>query len=148
MRITKHLLKYLPTRLHKYTHKRPSRHLCQYRGNKVFAASTLLALLSAGHSQAADLDGCWSGYHEDGGSCVELASENLGSRIHLSLKNRCDQRLYLTWCAGDKCGSESLRPNQTMNKYVYGEGNQSKVYAVGSNNPTKDSTCRDRIGRW
>ena len=128
----------------------PQRLSALYAPSAQFAAALLIitSALCPPAAQAADPDGCWTGDHTDGGSCVELASENLGSRIRLNLKNRCDQRLYLTWCAGDKCGSEALRPKQTMNKYIYGDGNQSKVYAVGSNNPSKDSVCRDRIGRW
>lgn len=103
---------------------------------------------SAAFAVDTDGDGCWDGYHPDGGSCIEFDHTQSGSRMQLSFSNRCDGRLFMTWCVEAKCATGALRAGQSMTKYVYTEGNNAKVFSIGSNNSSKDSICRDRNGRW
>ena len=86
---------------------------------KTALALAVMSGFIATHSHAADQDGCWSGYHPDGGSCVDLDSDFDGHRQHMKFSNRCDQRIYLTWCTEEECGTEALRPGQWKSKYAY-----------------------------
>jgi hypothetical protein len=95
-----------------------------------------------------DNDGCWDGYHEDGGSCVEMVTDDSGNRLELTFTNRCDDRLYLTWCVSEKCGTDGLRGGQSKRKKVYSDTSYAKVWAVGSERRSKDSVCKDKMGRW
>ena len=114
----------------------------------LFLATALALAVPSLSTYAADPDGCWDAYHEDGGSCLEFSAENRGSRAYLSFENRCSERITLTWCVADQCGEYALRSGQSSSKYVYGDGSKSKAWAVGSKKPSKDRVCQERLGRF
>ena len=102
---------------------------------------------SATPVMAADDKGCWSGRHSTG-SCLEYNTHVKDNKTYFKLSNICDERLYMRWCADDKCGVDGLRASQTKTKYEYVTNATTKAWAIGSNNPSSDWVCKDRIGGW
>ena len=96
---------------------------------------------------AADDKGCWSGRHS-AGSCLDYSTYVKDNKTYFKLTNKCDERLYMRWCADDKCGVDGLRRSQTKTKYEYVTNATTKAWAIGSNNPSSDWVCKDRIGGW
>jgi len=96
---------------------------------------------------AADDKGCWSGNYS-GGSCLEYNTYVKKNKTYFELTNKCEERIYMKWCADDRCGSDGLRGGQTKKKYEYVTNAKIQVWAIGSNKPVSDWTCKSRIGGW
>lgn len=96
---------------------------------------------------AADNKGCWSGRHSNG-SCLKYRSYEKNNKTYIELSNVCTERLYMKWCADDKCGEDGLKGGQTKKKYEYTTNARVRAWAIGSNNPSSDWVCNDRIGGW
>lgn len=94
---------------------------------------------------AADADGCWSGRHRDG-SCLEYRTYVKDNKTYFKLTNVCADRLYIRWCANDRCGADGLRGGQTKTKYEYVTNATTKTWATGSNKSLKDWVCAGKAG--
>lgn len=96
---------------------------------------------------AADSNGCWSGRHSRG-PCLEYKTYQKNNKTYIILTNVCKQRLYMKWCAGNKCGSDSLRGGHTKKKYEYITNARVRAAAVGSNKSVKDWVCAGKVKGW
>ncbi|MCG9714185.1 hypothetical protein L1D29_15295 [Shewanella insulae] len=112
----------------------------------VFSGFCVIATFSTA-AIAADDKGCWSGSHSNG-SCLKYSSYEKDNKTYIELRNACTDRLYMKWCADDKCGVDGLRGGQTKKKYEYTTNARVRAWAVGSNNPSSDWVCNDRVGGW
>jgi len=110
---------------------------------KILLLSVVAGL--ATNSMAQDEDGCWTGRHS-GGSCLEYNTYSQDNRTYFNLTNVCTERLYIRWCAGDRCGVDGLPGGQTKKKYEYATYVSTNAWAVGSNQPSKDWVCRNKMG--
>ena len=114
----------------------------------VMCAGFMYALaIFATHVMAGDSDGCWSGRHS-GGSCLKYESYEENNKTYIILTNLCNDRLYVKWCANDKCGADSLNSGQTKKKYEYVTNARVRAIAVGSNISSKDWVCAGKVSGW
>lgn len=107
---------------------------------------TALAVLSL-PAKATDEDGCWSGRHANG-PCLEYTSYQKDNKTYIELTNVCSKRLYMRWCAGDKCGADSLGGGKSKRKYEYIIGANVSAKATGSTIWTKDWVCSSKVADW
>jgi hypothetical protein len=91
-------------------------------------------------------NGCWSGNH-DGKSCLTWSTYTKDSKAYFSLTNLCGSRLYVGWCAANKCGADGLLAGKTETKYEYTTSLDRGVWAVGSEKPSQDWNCKKFAGR-
>jgi hypothetical protein len=112
----------------------------------VYSGLCVMAFVSTA-AIAADEKGCWSGRHSNG-SCLNYSTYEKNNKTYIKLKNVCSDRLYMKWCADDKCGADGLRGGQTKTKYEYITNARVRTWAVGSNKPMSDWVCNDRVGGW
>ena len=113
----------------------------------VLLAGGVIVTIGSSMANAADDNGCWSGQHSSG-PCLEYSTYEKNDKTYFKLHNTCDARLYIGWCADDKCGVDGLRSGQTKTKYEYVTNARTTAWAVGSNNPSQDWVCKDIIGGW
>lgn len=112
----------------------------------LFSSFCVMAIFST-QVMAADDKGCWSGRHSSG-SCLEYNTYEKNNKTYIELSNVCSERIYMRWCAGNKCGVDGLRASQTKKKYEYITNARVQAWAIGSNKPSSDWVCKDRIGGW
>jgi hypothetical protein len=100
------------------------------------------------NSEIAEDDGCWSGRRPNGDPCIEYNTYVKDDTTYFKISNVCDQRLYIRWCAGDRCGVSGLRGGATTTEYERVTNVSTKVWAVGSNKSSYDWVCNDRMNGW
>ena len=79
-------------------------------------AASLFIGLTIQPALASNDDGCWSGRHSRG-SCLEYSTYEKSNKTYVVLNNVCNKRLYVKWCADQKCGSDHVevkRKNMNM----------------------------------
>jgi len=119
--------------------------------NKTVSAMCLglisVVAISVTPAMAVDSDGCWSGRYS-GGSCLEYHAYQKNNKTYIKLNNRCNERLYMKWCAGGKCGADGLRGGQTKTKYEFITTSSVMAKAVGSTKSSKDWVCSGKVNDW
>ena len=105
-------------------------------------ASLITIIATSAMPLIAASDGCWSGRYS-GGSCLEYRTYEKNNKTYFKLTNVCDQRLYMKWCADNKCGADGLSAGQTKTKYEYITNARTSAKAVGSNKGSQDWVCTE-----
>ena len=96
---------------------------------------------------ASNDDGCWSGRHSRG-PCLEYNTYEKENKTYVVLNNVCNKRLYVRWCANQKCGSDHVAAGKEKKKYEYVTGAYVKVRAIGSEKSSQDWVCADSVSDW
>lgn len=121
------------------------------KNKKVMASicAGILSTLTLGAANvSADSDGCWTGRHSNG-YCLKIDSVyEDGNKTFIELTNQCTDRLYMRWCANDRCGADGLRGGQTKKKYEFVTNARVRAAAIGSKIPSKDWVCSGKYDGW
>lgn len=114
----------------------------------LMVGSVGVVVLTTSPVNAQDSRGCWDGRTSYGDSCAEYSTTRRDNKTYFNIRNICDKRIYVRWCAGDKCGVGGIAAWGDRVAYEFATNVTTRVRAVGSTKSSQDWNCRSEYNAW